>query len=463
MTKISKNKSTPLFTMKDVRRIKKLLIPKTAKELQQEKDLPIPNTMKFIHEILPQGSWKGQRCFIVGGGPSLRGMDLSFLKGELVIGVNRAFEICDPTIIFAMDERLAGWVESKQLGEDCYDKYTHFDGIKCWAFLSILPLLPPEDYYFVKNVNGKYLSDDLASGVRHGTHSGYGALNLAVLLGASPIYLLGYDMVSAPGKKKTWWHEGYPNDGQSAAVYDLFKGEFRSAEESYRKVKENGITIVNLNPKSGLDIFRKSTVAKEKIRAERRPIVICFYTAQYKELAMRMKLSVRRFGFETDVVEIESKGDWLANVHYKTVFMRDKLLEHKRDIVWLDADSVVNRYPAAFVNFDGDLGVHFIDWSRHTQGKRSQIELDDAVTYLAYNERTLAMVEDWIKFNAVCPRRAEQLNLQIMLEQGDYAKKGLRVVNLPAEYCTIFDTMQDVENPVIEQFQASRKFKGVLR
>jgi hypothetical protein len=76
-----------------------------------------------------------------------------------------------------------------------------------------------------------------------------------------------------------------------------------------------------------------------------------------------------RFGFETDVVAIESQGDWLANVHYKTNFMLDKLREHKRDILWLDADSVVNHYPTIFDNFDGDLGVHFIDWSRHTKGQ----------------------------------------------------------------------------------------------
>jgi hypothetical protein len=86
--------------------------------------------------------------------------------------------------------------------------------------------------------------------------------------------------------------------------------------------------------------------------------------------------------------------------------------------------------------------------------------LDDAVTYVAYNDRALAMMEDWVKFNLTCPRRAEQLNLQIMLEKGEYEKKGLKVVNLPAEYCTIFDLMVDVPDPIIEQFQASRKFKG---
>jgi hypothetical protein len=385
---------------------------------------------------------------------------MSLLRGELVIGINRAYEICDPTILFAMDQRLNGWIVKGELGEESKRKFDAANGIKCWVmFQPEMNLIPPDECYFVRNVPEVALSENLRAGIHCGCNGGYAALNLAVLLGASPIYLLGYDMVQGVDKAKVWWHDGYPKDGQSSAIYDLFKGEFKSHAGAFQKVKESGVDIVNLNLQSGLDVFRKSSIRKEKVTPIRRPLVVCFYTPPYRELAGRMKKSVMRFGLETDVVGIESRGDWLANVHYKTNFMLDKLKEHKRDIVWLDADAVVNTYPTLFDNFDGDVGVHYIDWARHTKGRIAQMELDDAVTYLAYNERVLSLLGDWIAFNKACPRRAEQLNLQIMLEQGEYEKKGLKVVNLPAEYCTIFDTMADVENPIIEQFQASRQLR----
>ena len=60
-----------------------------------------------ITEIFQSGQWKGQRCFIVGGGESLKGFDFSFLHGEKVIAVNRAYEdVPDADIWYAMDIRM---------------------------------------------------------------------------------------------------------------------------------------------------------------------------------------------------------------------------------------------------------------------------------------------------------------------------------------------------------------------
>jgi hypothetical protein len=185
--------------------------------------------------------------------------------------------------------------------------------------------------------------------------------------------------------------------------------------------------------------------------------VINFYTDKYKQIAKQMEQSIRKFGFETELTHTTVKGNWLGTVQYKAQFMLDKLLEHKRDVLWLDADSVVNSYPELFCNFKGDVGVHYIDWGRHTNGRRKQLELDSAVMYLAYNTRTIALLKAWVKAVAETPHRCEQLTLQVLLET--YTKK-INVVNIPAEYCTIFDLMSDVPKPVIEQFQASRQFRN---
>lgn len=449
-----------VFTMQDARRtLRQRAAAAAAAALSDGSGPPsiTSNQIRYLHTILPQGAWSGQRCFIVGGGPSARDFDFSLLRNELVIGINRAFEVCDPTILYAMDERLWGWIETGQLGEECRARFRSFRGIRCWVVFNRNPSVPVDEAFFVRNVPGVPLSSNLADGVHSGTHSGYGALNLAILLGANPIYLIGYDMDKSKEKQKVWWHSGYPSDGQTSAVYDLFRGEFRENESTFRDLSAAGTRIVNLNPHSSLTLFDRVSASASSIHPIRRPLVVSFYTPPYAALAARMRQSIARFGFETDVVGIESRGDWLANVHYKTDFMLAKLLEHKRDILWLDADSVVNRYPALFCDFPGDIGVHYINWAQHTHGRNSLRELDDAVFYAAYNERTIKLMGEWVSFNQLNRRRAEQLNLQVMLDRVPHA--GLNLVELPAEYCTIFDTMADVPDPIIEQFQASRQLR----
>ena len=54
---------------------------------------------RFIYEVLPDRSWKGKPCIVVGGGPSLQDFDWELLCGWRVIGVNRVYEKFDPTII----------------------------------------------------------------------------------------------------------------------------------------------------------------------------------------------------------------------------------------------------------------------------------------------------------------------------------------------------------------------------
>jgi hypothetical protein len=42
---------------------------------------PKPCRARPVSEVLPSGCWKGERCVILGGGPSLRGFDFSVLDG----------------------------------------------------------------------------------------------------------------------------------------------------------------------------------------------------------------------------------------------------------------------------------------------------------------------------------------------------------------------------------------------
>ena len=219
-------------------------------------------TNRFIYEVLPDRSWKGKPCIVVGGGPSLKDFDWELLRGWRVIGVNRVYERFDPTIIFSMDTRFLRWIMDGRYGNEAKRKFIDSKAYKVWLCTYNCKL--PPDIFIVK-VWGNYsrgfrvFPNTMRMGIGHGNNSGYGALNLAVCLGANPIYLLGFDMNYEKGdladmlKIRTHWHDGHPQPHRP----DTVKGFIDYFRVPAQRVKEWGIDIINLNPTSRLNCFSK--------------------------------------------------------------------------------------------------------------------------------------------------------------------------------------------------------------
>jgi hypothetical protein len=212
-------------------------------------------TNRLALDVLPQGSWLNKPAFLIGGGPSLDSFDLKRLRGRRTIGVNLAFYFFEPTIIFSMDTRFLNWVKSgtyeiKYPG--CREKFQTTSAYKIWL-LTYTASLP--DSIFVAPVFKNYdhgrmhLSWLFRDGLGHGNNSGFGALNLALVLGANPIYLLGYDMKHEKGK--THYHAGHPLPQSPGQVAGFIQAYTANAD----KIKERGIRVVNLNRKSALRCF----------------------------------------------------------------------------------------------------------------------------------------------------------------------------------------------------------------
>jgi hypothetical protein len=90
---------------------------------------------------------------------------------------------------------------------------------------------------------GSCFADGLSPG-----DSGLRALNLADILGADPIYLLGIDLRGNP-KAQQWWHEGY--DMKSLGTYEEF---LRVWVDSAPLIKAS---VINLSTESALEAFPK--------------------------------------------------------------------------------------------------------------------------------------------------------------------------------------------------------------
>ena len=228
---------------------------KVRKEINWQ--LPTDGKVRYLKDSLPSGSWEGKRCFIIGGGPSLRGFDFSCLWGEKIIAVNKAFvDVPFAEIQYSADYQFQEWINDPAKGGEKMAK-----AIKAWPLfqghkvcLKLPGYVYPKDIEFVEISEGEGISESLEEGIYNSSNTGYGAINLAIALGANPIYLLGYDMKH--DGKITHFHEGYPKP-QYESQLKIFAKKFPKLAEA---AKEKNIRIINLNKDSTLDCFEFGSI-----------------------------------------------------------------------------------------------------------------------------------------------------------------------------------------------------------
>lgn len=459
--------------------------------------------LKKLKDTLHTGDWSGRRCWIIGGGPSLKGFDFNTLRGELTIGVNKAFLHHDPTIIFSGDyrfykklmmfntpkrERL--WTDDE---ERCYQaraKYLQSHAYKVWldteggAFGDEVFVVDYAGHYNkeTKKFEGEEaISFNLEDGIYQGRNSGYAALNLAIALGASPIILLGFDMLGRDGKA-AWFHEGYEALSEwqrTESVYDRFLEQFRSnfcvAHRSRQTdtpqqtiLATSGSCLVrsgcdeviqksihNFSMNTALDCFPFPTITE--IRKIKRPLYVSYYTnAHYYKASLDLARSLHRHGLDYVIERVADLGNWQANTSFKPKFILAMMERYPdRDIVWLDADSVVQRFPDLFQNFSsGEAGT--VDLAFYTRPGRGLLS---GTLYFTNNGVTHHIVDEWIKECEIFNKQWEQTSLQNTLDR--ICNFPIYAGNLPETYCKIFDSKDQcsMDEAVITHWQESRNQK----
>lgn len=147
--------------------------------------------------------YRGQRCFIMGNGPSLNRMDLSLLAGEHVWASNRAYLLFDriswrPDFYIAVDRRVVpdNAEELNRLAEAL--PATRFFYPSHYRLANILQARPNVYWYYETWQDPRRLLDgmfslDAARQVRSVSTVSIAALQLAVYFGFDPIYLIGCD------------------------------------------------------------------------------------------------------------------------------------------------------------------------------------------------------------------------------------------------------------------------------
>jgi hypothetical protein len=216
---------------------------KKAAEYNQNKIDVVYSQCQKIETIFKSNQWKNEKCFLIGGGESVNKWDLNKLTKVRVIGVNKAFlRYSYLDILYFMDIPLYEAIKQRKIDEfekeEVYKRWQEFKGVKvCLSPLNYYPA--DRDIYFIKRSYIPLVSREITK-VYGGACSGFGALMLAIILGANPIYLLGYDLKVE--NNKTHWHKGYKNQKVEEFKNNLitYKKQFELFSKIFKSI---GISI----------------------------------------------------------------------------------------------------------------------------------------------------------------------------------------------------------------------------
>ncbi len=224
-------------------------------------------------KVLPE--WTGGTVALIGGGPSVTMDDVVFLhdahRAGLIncIAINASYlwapwaDLCyfadakwwrwhsDGIDIPKLDLKAA---EVKQL-------FAEFNGQKC-SIHHGEKIIDDLNVHILKNArghgnHGTGISLDSKSIVT-GRHSGYQALNIAILAGASKVLLIGFDAKMAEDGQ-THFHGGHPVK-EGGHVYKMYKESFSPIERDLIRLN---VEVVNCSPDSAINAFRKTPLADE--------------------------------------------------------------------------------------------------------------------------------------------------------------------------------------------------------
>lgn len=190
-----------------------------------------------------EARWDRQLAIVAATGPSLTPEIAQQCQGHNCIAVNDAYRLLPfAQVMYACDA--AWWNVHKGCPDFAGEKWSsHAPGANDKAQVA--------KQFGLKLIQGIHsrgfsLKSDL---IHYGSNSGFQAVNLAILFGATRIVLVGFDMQLVKGRKH--FFGPHPAPINRATAFTRFILAFKEA----RKVMPKGIEIINCTPGSALTVF----------------------------------------------------------------------------------------------------------------------------------------------------------------------------------------------------------------
>ena len=266
-----------------------------AKQVRKQADKPISvnarrtSSPKSTYDPLLQSkerlleykqSHQQQRCVIIGNGPSLTKMDLSFLENEISFGMNRIYLMFDK-----WNFRPSYYVSVNPLVlEQSAEEILKIKAPKLISHKGI-PFFPnpPSDLIFIRSLPDWVFSNDPRIGLCEGWTVTYFAMQLAYYMGFEEVVLIGVDHhfttkgdpnkeVLSEGDDPDHFNPGYFGKGVRWHLPDLTR-----SEQSYRMAKmafeRDGRRILDATVDGRLTVFPKVDY-REHFKSPYRPAAL---------------------------------------------------------------------------------------------------------------------------------------------------------------------------------------------
>ena len=207
---------------------------------------------------------KGERCFVIANGPSLKNVDFSLLKNEFTIGMNRIYLMREqngfsPNYIACIDEK-------SQINQF----YDEFDKLEMPCFFNFKlrnKFSKLSNQNFILGKFSQSFSTGISKAYGNGKSVTYTAIQLAFYMGFNEVYIIGKDHsyntnqragtgIESTGNEDNHFIKNYYKKGQNWDAPDLI-GEELAYKIARKKFKNNGKTIKDATINGQLNVFEK--------------------------------------------------------------------------------------------------------------------------------------------------------------------------------------------------------------
>jgi len=224
--------------------------------------------------------WEGQAAFVIGGGPSVKGFDFDRLRGRNVIAVNNAGLDLAPWahVLLWVDRRWLDWNHGRlELHKGKYKISRKRPHIETGHDIRFMRFLPRRLSHWPDTLGGWC--------------GGSSGINLAYLMGARVVVLMGFDM--RPGN--------YHQDHQLPPVPGQHRDRFIPTLEAMEpELTKAGVLVLNTNPRSALRCFPfadiEELLSMDNLAAvEREKYVAVWQRQEYRKVSPGMLECERAF------------------------------------------------------------------------------------------------------------------------------------------------------------------------
>lgn len=226
----------------------------------------------FIRQF--RGIHRGERCVIIGNGPSLKKTNMGLLRNEHTFGLNRIYLMFDELGF----ETTFHVVINRHVVEQCADDFRKISAPLFTTAPNREFLYGATNTAFLNTIVGlwPYFSRDAARGVWEGYTVTYVAMQLAYYMGFSEVILIGVDhcfaisgapnqLVESTGPDASHFDPRYFPKGFKWQLPDLENSEvaYRLAHKAF---EADGRRIVDATVDGALTIFPKATLEEALAR-----------------------------------------------------------------------------------------------------------------------------------------------------------------------------------------------------